>query len=246
MVMRSEGYMKPIGKANLSRAVMKSILQSIKDEQFRAGDRIPPIKELGEALDVGISTVREGLKQLQSMGIVRIVQGKGVYVDDNLDLKYFLKNFKFLITLKKQEFANVMEARKTLEPETAKLAAMRALDTEIEELHRLITKLKDSTHDLSIYNSLDVEFHIAIAKAAKNPVLIMFLESIQGLIENIVGETTSLPDQPNVANVHHEGLYNAIKNHEPEKARELMISHLLEVETSADSYLYSDGNQEGD
>jgi len=231
--------MEPIGKANLSRAVMKAVLQSIKDEQFKPGNRLPPIKELSETLEVGISSVREGLKQLQSMGVVRIVQGKGVFVNDNLDLNYFLNNFKFLITLQKQEFANILEARKIIESETAELAAVRAVESEIDDLSVLLAKMKESIHDLDTYNSLDVDFHITIARAAKNPVLVMFLESIQGLISNIVDEIANLPGQPNGANVHHENIYTAIKNRDPEKARSLMKDHLVEVETVAGKYLYT-------
>lgn len=231
--------MEPIGKANLSRAVMKSILKSVKDEQYKSGDRLPPIKELSEMLEVGISSVREGLKQLQSMGMVRIVQGKGVFVNDNLDLNYFLNSFKFLITLQKQEFTNVMEARNIIESETADLAAQRAVESELHDLSVLITKMKESSHDLSTYNSLDVDFHITIARASKNPVLVMFLESIQGLISNIVDEISNLPGQPNGANVHHENIYSAIKNRDAERASSFMKNHLKEVETVAGRYLYS-------
>jgi len=231
--------MEPIGKANLSRAVMKAILQSIKDEQFKSSDRLPPIKELSETLEVGISSVREGLKQLQSMGVVRIVQGKGVFVNDNLDLNYFLSNFKYLFTLQKQEFTNIMEARKIIESETAELAALRAVEYELNDLSALNAKMKESTHDLDTYNSLDVDFHITIARAAKNPVLVMFLESIQGLISNIVSEIANLPGQPNGANVHHENIYSAIKNRDPQKASSFMKDHLFEVETVAGRYLYT-------
>lgn len=238
--------MEPIGKANLSRAVLKSILQSIKDEQFKAGDKLPPIKELSETLEVGISSVREGLKQLQSMGVVRIVQGKGVYINENLDLQYFLNNFKFLLTLKKQEFTAIMEARQIIESETAGLAAMRAEAAETDDLSAIILKMNESAHDLKSYNILDLKFHMAIAKISKNPVLVMFLESIQGLISHIIAEISSLPGQPDGANIHHEKIFSAIKNHDPATACEYMRDHLLEVETTAGKYLFtSDGQESG-
>ena len=101
--------MEPIGKANLSKEVMKAILETIRNDQFKPGERLPPIKELSNKLEVGISSIREGLKQLQSMGIIEIVQGKGTFVSENLGLDQYLSNFENLITLQKQEFLNVME-----------------------------------------------------------------------------------------------------------------------------------------
>ena len=65
----------------------KAILEAIKAERFKPGDMLPPMKELCEELQVGISSVREGLKQLQSMGVVKIIQGKGTYLNENLDVR---------------------------------------------------------------------------------------------------------------------------------------------------------------
>ncbi len=231
--------MEPIGKANLSKEVMNAILNTIKSEQFKPGDRLPPIKELSEKLMVGISSIREGLKQLQSMGIITIVQGKGTYVSENLDLNHFLNSFKGLITLQKQDFFNVMEARKIIECETAGLCARQAEDHEIERLANLLLQMEKNAKQPDLYEEFDVEFHIAIAEAAKNPVLVTFLKSIQGLLSKIVEEIVQLPGQPKGANLHHKNIFNAIKKHDTEKACENMRAHLIEVVNTANNYLYN-------
>jgi GntR family transcriptional repressor for pyruvate dehydrogenase complex len=234
--------MEPIGKANLSKEVMKSILETIRTEQFKPGDRLPPIKELSEKLEVGISSIREGLKQLQSMGIIEIVQGKGTFVSEKLGLDQFLDGLKNLITLQKQDFFNVMEARKIIECETARLAANRADSVETEKLETLIANMVEHSkkNDVDIYDELDVEFHIAIAEASRNPVLVTFLKSIQGLIRSIVKEIFALPGQPRGANMHHERIFSAIKKRDQETACQSMSAHLLEVEQMANKYLYKD------
>jgi len=231
--------MEPIGKANLSKEVMNAILNTIKSQQFKPGDRLPPIKELSEKLMVGISSIREGLKQLQSMGIITIVQGKGTYVSENLDMDHFLNSFKGLITLQRQDFFNVMEARKIIECETAGMAAKQAEDHEIEKLSNLLLQMEKNETQPELYDEFDVEFHIAIAEAAKNPVLVAFLKSIQGLISKIVQEMVQIPGQPKDANIHHRNIFNAIKKHNAEKATENMRAHLSEVVNTASNYLYS-------
>ena len=232
--------MEPIGKPNLSRAVVQSVLDTIKNGNFEAGDRLPPMKEMCDELQVGISSVREGLKQLQSMGIIKIVQGKGTYVNDNLDLNYFLKSFKDLITLQRQDFFNVMEARKIIECEAARLAAERADKEKIHKLSELIEDMGDSLKDMDRYNSLDVDFHLTIVRSSKNPLLETFLESIQGLISSIVKEIAVLPEQTKVSTIHHENIFSAIKNGKTNLAFEYMKEHLIEVEEIAVKYLYNE------
>ena len=77
--------MEPIVKASVYRAVVQSILDTIKAGKIKPGEQLPSMKELCEELQVGISSVREGLRQLQSMGIIEIVQGKGTYVEEGVE-----------------------------------------------------------------------------------------------------------------------------------------------------------------
>lgn len=234
--------MEPIGKANLAQEVVKAILNTIKNGNFKPGDRLPPMKELGETLQVGISSVREGLQQLNSMGIIRIVQGKGTYVSERLDLNYFLSSLKFLITLQRQDFFNVMEARKLIECQTARLAAQRASEEKIDELADIMREMQEEIEDLEAFDRLDVRFHTAIAKTSENPVLVVLLESIRGLISGIVEEVAKLPDQPVRANRYHEKILRAVQQRDADGAATSMAEHLADVEILARTHLVEDDN----
>ena len=232
--------MEPIGKRDISLAVAKAILEAIKAERFKPGDCLPPMKELCDELQVGISSVREGLKQLQSMGVVKIIQGKGTYLNENLDLKHFLNSFKTIITLQKQDFFNTMEVRKIIESEATKLAAERALESDIEVLSELIDKMKDSFTQFNEYNRYDTEFHLKIAQCSNNPVLVMILDSIRGLISSIIEELLTVPGQAKKANEIHKSIYQAIRHHRPDDAYNNMRDHLINVEEVARKNLYND------
>jgi len=232
--------LQPIGKSNLVQSVVDSIIESVKNGTFNAGDRLPSIKEISETLKVSISSVREGLKQLQSMGIILIQHGVGMYVSESVDFKKVLDSYKNLITLQKQNFDEVMEARIITECETARLSAKRSDKNDVEELENLISAMKKSVYDLKKYKQYDVKFHTAIAKASKNSVLVTFLESIQGLISSIVEEMSLLPKQIESSKIAHEKIFRAIKNHDSTGACEMMKKHLTQVEKTARLFLYKD------
>jgi len=229
--------MKPIKKQNLSLAVSKSILNSIKVGNLKPGDRLPPMIELANVLKVGISSIREGLKQLQTMGIIKSVQGKGTYLSENISLDVFLANIKEIVTIQKRDFFNIMEVRKIIEHETVRFAAERAGEDNIERLSKILINLKDTAKQPDEYEKHDVAFHVEIAKCSGNPVLVMLLESIQGLV-SIVKEISAIPGLPEEANVYHENIFQAIKAHEPNIAYKHMKEHLLHVEEVARKYLY--------
>lgn len=232
--------MEPIGKRDVSLAVAKAILEAIKAERFKPGDRLPPMKELCEELQVGISSVREGLKQLQSMGVVKIVQGKGTYLNEILDLEHFLTSFKGIINLQKQDFFNTMEVRKIIECEAARLSAERVSEDDVIRLSEILDKMKDSVTNLDEYISLDTEFHMKIANCSENPVLVMILESIRGLISSIIEEISAIPGQAEEGNTYHETIYQAIKSRKPNIAYQKMKDHLVHIESIARENLYND------
>ncbi|KPJ88969.1 MAG: hypothetical protein AMS17_03605 [Spirochaetes bacterium DG_61] len=231
--------MKPIKKQNISLEVSKSILDAIKAGNLKPGDCLPPMKELSTVLKVGISSIREGLKQLQTMGIIKSIQGKGTYLTENLNLNVFLNNIKEIVTVQKQDFFNIMEARKIIEYETVQLAAERASEKNMERLSEILTNLKNTAKQPDEYEKYDVAFHIEIANCSGNPVLVMLLESIQGLA-SIVKEISAIPGLPKEANIYHENIFQAIKTHKPNIAYKHMKEHLLHVEEVARNYLYRD------
>ena len=232
--------LKPIGKGNLVQSVVESIVGSVKNGTFNPGDRLPSIKEISEALRVSIGSVREGLKQLQSMGIIRIQHGVGTYVTDSINFQNLLDSYKNLITLQEKNFDEVMEARVIIECETSRLAAERADKEEQDALAQLVSSMKRCVNNAKEYNMYDVEFHMTIAKASKNTVLVTFLESIQGLISSIVEEMLFIPKQSETANINHESICLSINNGNASNASTNMKKHLMEVQKTARRYIYKE------
>lgn len=72
---------QPIQKLKVADAIAAQLEQLIRDGQYLVGSKLPPERELAEQLGVARSTIREGLRILESSGFVRIVHGVGALVE---------------------------------------------------------------------------------------------------------------------------------------------------------------------
>src|SRR5690242_3059629 len=116
--------LKPVIKTTLGEQVALQLADMISDGKWTAGQKLPSESELCGALHIGRSTLREALKSLAFVGMVRMRPGEGTYVAERNNL--FLDRILGCGTLKtEQDIAEVWEARMVLETELAAFAAER-------------------------------------------------------------------------------------------------------------------------
>jgi len=104
-----------IKKDNLSMKLTNQILELIKSDVFKPGDKIPSIKQLSEKMAVGQGTTREALKQLQVLGIVKTIHGRGSYITSDIKNNSFSDYMSHLLVLKEPSILFLIEARKIIE-----------------------------------------------------------------------------------------------------------------------------------
>ena len=209
----------------LSMTVEEQIIQIIKDNELRPGDRLDTEMELSRRLGVGRGTVREAIKGLVSRNILVVRQGSGTFIsprpgvsDDPLGLT-FAKQYRRLAL-------DLLDVRLMLEPEMAAMAADRATDYELKRLEAQCAKVERFIRGERPYRQEDVEFHRCIAQASHNQVvgtLVPVIHSSASL--NI--DLTRNELKENTMRSHRE-LANAIRDRDPQRARYAMILHLAE------------------
>ena len=219
-----------IEKESLSDSVVRAILKSLKRGDYQPGDRLPTIQELSKILNVGLSSVREGLQQLQCIGIIEIQQGKGTYVKQKVDVDMISKNIENLLILQKPYISHLLSARRVIELETVRLSAVQANNGQIQELYSKLQRMKNSLTALDIFAVEDVDFHIFIAECTGNPIFGIFLKSIQGLLTEEVRAVLRLSGAAERAINYHGQIYQAILNHDPEQAVKRMDEHITDIE----------------
>jgi len=222
--------MPEIHKDSLSDSVVKEILKFIKEGAIKPGDRLPTMQNMSKTFKIGLSSVREGLQKLYSMGIIEIHQGRGTYITDKIDLDAISANIENLLLLEKPYLSQLIEARRLIECETARLAAERASDDQIVRIGQILKVMKLYAGNNKKFAIEDVNFHILLAECSRNIIYTIFLKSIRGMLKEEVESVLRLPGATERALKYHESIYQAIKTRSTDVAIQKMREHLLDIE----------------
>lgn len=150
-----------------SQEAAELIIELIRNTPYEPGDRIPNELELSDKLNVARSTVREAVKILISRNVLTIRRGVGTFVSENPGLVEDPWGLTFLLS--DIEIAGqLLELRIILEPEMARLAALRATEEEIAAINECCTKTEDKIFSGEPHFNEDIAFHLAISNASHN------------------------------------------------------------------------------
>jgi GntR family transcriptional regulator, transcriptional repressor for pyruvate dehydrogenase complex len=216
-------------RAALSQQIAERILQMIKERQLKPGDRLPSERELAVAMSVGRPALREALRALAMMNVIEIRQGAGAYIT-NLDTAHLIQHLDFVFSLDDSTILELFDARKIVEVGIIELAAQRITDEDITELEATLQKSLATMHDPEQFLFADIEMHTVIARIARNPILLRFIESIHQLGLASRRRTGRLSGVIGQSIVDHQRIVDALKARDPLAARDAMLSHLANVE----------------
>jgi DNA-binding FadR family transcriptional regulator len=211
-------------RPSLARAVEEQILRRILDGEYARGDRLPSEAELGESLGVSRSVVREALKRLQRIGVVRTVHGSGggSFVQ-SIDLSSLTEQLYLFLQLEGVTIANLMEARMILAPPMAAMAAERATDDDLVELERIWSAGGEGASEEP--GGLIEAFHLKLASMTRNPALEFAARPLIQLVTRAFKPAAlrgALAGQPTIVQLQWAVL-EAVKARDAELARRRMI-----------------------
>ncbi len=215
-----------VQSAKLSEQISRQLLQTIVSGHYQPGDLLPPERELAEMFRVSRVAVREALGSLVARGILSVRQGRGTTVNPIDEWNTFDPDV-LMILHGNAVLDQVMEMRRIFEPELAALAAQHITPEQVEVL-RAKSDLPD-TDTIEQHVERDTEFHILIAKATQNPVLVIVLTSISELLRECRRRTFVVPGELAQARIWHKRIFEAIESRDPEAAREAMAAHMGQV-----------------
>ena len=147
--------------------------------ELRPGDRLPPEKELSDALGLSRSSLREAVKALELIRVLDVRRGDGTYVT-SLEPSLLLEAMSFVIDIHQDHTVlELFEVRRLLEPAAAAMATLRATS---EDLARLTAMLDEVGPETSVEDLVahDVTFHGVICELSGNAYLSTLLESLSG------------------------------------------------------------------
>lgn len=224
--------MDKIKRISLSDAVTDRIISQIQEGRYRAGDRLPTERELAEQLGVGRTSVREGLRFLEKLGVLEIRQGMGTVVR-SLSLGEVFEHLvpvQTIIELPDRDVRDIMHVRRVLEAESAQLAAQHATDRQLGRLEELLHGMAASLEKPRDYLEMDLEFHVVVAEAASNPMLAQLVNLIRDIYTRYFEIVLRDPEMNKTSLGFHRRLYAALRDHDADAARQHILAHLSQAE----------------
>ena len=226
---------KPVRTKTASSEVASQIKEMILQGQLQPGDRLPSEREFAEILGVGRTTIREALRSLAAVGMISIRQGDGSFVE-HFKLEGILEPLAVLFQMESDEsgIQSFSEVRQILEVEMAALAAVRATEEDIQSIEDCVAQMVEEVKNGGIGDDSDAEFHLALAKASYNPLLLRLMETIADLMKHTYKATRKqlFLDQETLEEIYnsHFSVAQAIRAREAETARSRMKEHLEMVD----------------
>ncbi|MDX6527058.1 MAG: GntR family transcriptional regulator, transcriptional repressor for pyruvate dehydrogenase complex [Gaiellales bacterium] len=218
---------EPITKQKTYELIADQLLGEI-GTRLHPGDTFPTERELTESFKVGRSSVREGLRMLESRGVIRSV-GNGTFVVAELRSP-LNRSLALLLSLEEGNLRELYELRRMLEGEAAALAAARRSDEDLASMAAAVEDMAQGLDDRDAYASADVRFHVAVAAATGNRVALHAMHAIRELLERALEQVYGIPGSATRSLEQHREILGAIRAGDAEEARGRMRRHLTRVE----------------
>jgi GntR family transcriptional regulator, transcriptional repressor for pyruvate dehydrogenase complex len=222
---------QPIERNSIAEQVARKLLELIRIRNLKPGDMLPPERELAAMMQVSRPSVREAIRGLQIVGVLKARQGYGVYVSA-LDAAELLAPLQFLLTLNAQNIDALYEIRALVDPGVAALACQRISTADVQRLKQLTEAQRDLLLDPLSYRTSDLKFHTIIWEATGNAIIVRTSLSLYLLgleYRRIASETSGVLRQ---SLLDHEEIVDALERRDSDAARLGVEKHLRNVHRS--------------
>lgn len=225
---RSIDQMPPIQRVSVAEQVARNLLDLIRTGSVRPGQQLPTERELAATLQVSRPSVREAVRGLQILGVIKTRQGGGLFVT-SLKTAEILAPLQMLISFTEENFEALHESRVLVESGMARLLAERVEPTTIARLRKLVEIQHGLTDNPVAFRVSDMEFHRTIAADLGNPILERISESLYVLgieYRRVAWETPGVLER-SVAD--HEQIIAALDTRDAVAIEAAMVRHMRSV-----------------
>lgn len=212
-------------KKLIYEVVYDEIKRRIEEGIWKPGERIPTLEDISEELQVGISSVREAVRILGKQKILTVEQGRGTFISEQIPGN----PNRYLAAMERASWMQLTEARLVIEPELAALAAEKAAPEDRDAILKSAEAMQRKVKAGMPFLKEDIEFHDLIAKASRNEILINMIHMVGDVLLDSRRHTMRIPGMHEKASSYHYLIAQAIVQHNPQQARELMKLHLVDM-----------------
>jgi DNA-binding FadR family transcriptional regulator len=215
---------KPIDVPTMHQELQERLKEYILANKLKAGDSLPTEAQLADQLGVSRAAVREGLRSLESLGLIYSRRGEGRYVR-GFNLDPILENLHYSLLFDLEDVREMIEIRERLETGFIgdAIGAMDAIT--LEELRDLVTEMRGRALTNEYFLDKDLDFHATIYRPVNNHVLSKLLDVFHAIYRNLRERSLLFTRNPLVEVGNHEEILCAIEARNVELARQLIHDH---------------------
>jgi DNA-binding FadR family transcriptional regulator len=232
---------EPIVQVSISEQVAQRLLTMIRTGLLKPGQQLPPERDLASMLGVGRPAVREAIRGLALLGLLRVRQGEGTFVG-SLETRELLEPLEMVIELNAGTLEALFDARLVIEPGVTALAATRMSEADVARLRSLVDDEQALLGNPDTFATVDMAFHETIIDACENPFLQSIANSLYLLGKKSRGVTSRVDGVLERSLEDHRRIVAALEARDPERAARAMHRHLCRVR---DAYAASAGAEAG-
>jgi len=218
----------PIEIRSSSEAVVAKVEEMILSGKLKPGAKLPNEHELTQIFGVSRGTLREALFALKNKGMIERKPGRGTFIRrvDRIQLLHALATRK----CDEELFLDILEVREILESKAIELSIERGTAKDFEKIHFALQLLEEAIKngDPSPLEA-DLEFHISIAFAAHNEILLWLIWKLSELLQGVREKTLMVPGRLSECQREHRAIFNGILNRDLQGALTALKNHLNQV-----------------
>jgi len=230
---------RAVRTSRLYEQIVEQVEASILKGQLKPGDQLPAERDLAQRFGVSRTAVREAVKALREKGLVEAYTGRGTFVTNGTS-QSMRQSLDLIIKINQQEGSmHLAELRGILEPEIAALAAPRIEEQLLSTMREAVAAMDRSVqlHEQDAYIEADLDFHLALAEAAGNPLILALIDSVVGLLREQRIRIFKVDGGPERGQFHHKRILETIERRDADGAREAMRAHLKQVREDSSASL---------
>jgi GntR family transcriptional repressor for pyruvate dehydrogenase complex len=218
-----------INRPSMVEAIIQSFEHALVHGDLTPGQRLPSESELMQTLGVGRTALREAMKKLEALGVVRIQQGDGTYLADKPSPSQ-LNPLVFALLLESKTGNELLELRLMVQAGYCQLAAQKASSEDWERIEEAAAAWEcyggEPGRDIDRLTDLDLAFHFAILEATHNPLVIRIGRTVEELFIASIKATVSKAAGLQWGIGGHRRLIGALRSGEPDAIRKAVAQGL--------------------
>jgi GntR family transcriptional repressor for pyruvate dehydrogenase complex len=232
---------EPVRTRHTFEEAAEQIAGKVRSGELRRGDKLPAERDLAVLMQISRPTLREAVRLLAEAGVVDVRRGPGggIFVAGDVVPVELVRERS---SLRLEEVADVLEARRLVEPGVAQLAAQRATEDHLDALQRTIDEMAvicERGYEVSLHEerflTLDMQFHLTLARAAGNPTVEQLMRNILRQVEIARDMAMHIELVPEWTMAIHQRTLDAVRAGDVEQVSAVMDEHLGQLERTAES-----------